>query len=231
MSAIRIISAIVITLAIYVISGTLSMIIKTGNSFIPSIFILHVTMALLSATLIWALTKRSFMSFPLKSLRFKDAITSIGITVAFIIPANLLLTLIYKIFSVPFLPDEKHFVFATMNPLQILLFVAIIASIAEELLFRGFLVNYLSFLSDISLPFLKTRLALPVLISGVAFGLAHFSLVSTGASTAFIVRIVINTIILGICAGYFQNKHKTFYAALLLHITFNMQGFIGSLLI
>lgn len=72
-----------------------------------------------------------------------------------------------------------------LNPVQFLLFVVIAASIAEELLFRGFLLNLLAPLKQRGIKILNRKISLSVMISALLFGLAHLSLASFGYSPYF----------------------------------------------
>ena len=76
--------------------------------------------------------------------------------------------------------------------------------------------------------FFRSRLSLPVIISGILFGLMHFALIGTGASFSFTIRIVIFGMFLGMIAGYFQEKHNNFTFAFIVHMTANLCGLILS---
>ena len=67
-----------------------------------------------------------------------------------------------------------------MSPLQVFIFVFIYASIAEEILFRGFLMNILKPLKIKGISILKRKISVPVIISAFAFGLGHLILITTG---------------------------------------------------
>jgi hypothetical protein len=77
----------------------------------------------------------------------------------------------------------------------------------------------------------KCRLSLPVIISAVAFGLVHLILISTGVNYLFLIRVVLFTFILGLAAGYYQEKYEnnTSYA-IIVHMGGNLFGILGALL-
>jgi membrane protease YdiL (CAAX protease family) len=117
-----------------------------------------------------------------------------------------------------------------MSPLQIFVFIFIYASIAEEVLFRGFLMNILKPVSIKGIKVFKRNLNFPVIISAVIFGLAHLILITTGAGGLFLLRIVVFTTILGLIAGYYQEKYNNNAYAIIVHMAGNIMGVIGALL-
>jgi membrane protease YdiL (CAAX protease family) len=118
-----------------------------------------------------------------------------------------------------------------MSRLQIFFMAILLAPLSEELLFRGFLQNMLAPLKSISIQLFKIKLTLPVLISGILFGLIHFSLLATGSSFNFTLVTVIAALIIGLAAGYFQEKHHAFLIAVIIHMTANISGMILDLII
>ena len=125
---------------------------------------------------------------------------------------------------------EKHPLLDGMSALQYLIFIVLLASIAEEHLFRGFLQNYLKPLSDKGFKLFRWRISFSVLVSGVLFSLAHLILLTAGVSPVFITRILIFTLVLGLMAGYYQEKHDNIAFAILVHAGGNLVGLIAILL-
>lgn len=117
-----------------------------------------------------------------------------------------------------------------MSIMQIFIFVFIYASIAEEMLYRGFLQNILHPLKKIGIRFLKRKISLPVLIAAFMFGLSHLILLSSGKSVFFVLGIVISSSILGTIAGYYQEKHNNTAYSILVHMSGNLVGLIGCIL-
>jgi len=126
--------------------------------------------------------------------------------------------------------QEAHPVLLNTHPFQVFLFIFIYASIAEELLFRGFLLNILKPLKAKGINILKRRVSLPVIISAVAFGLAHLILITTGVGGLFILRVVVFTTVLGLIAGYYQEKYDNNAFAILVHMAGNLFGVIGAIM-
>lgn len=125
---------------------------------------------------------------------------------------------------------EKHPGVANASLLQFLVFDMILATVAEESLFRGFLQNYLRPLSDKGFTLFHKRISLPVLISALAFSLAHLILIVSGVGILFLVRILAFTFVLGIIAGYYQEKHNNHIFAILVHMAGNLMGLISVML-
>ena len=125
---------------------------------------------------------------------------------------------------------ESHFALEVMSPLQVFLFIFIYASVAEEVLFRGFLQNILKPLKNKGIKLFKRHISVPVMISAVAFSLAHLTLIASGANNFFIVRILIFTAVLGLIAGYYQEKYENNAYAIIVHMGGNFMGLIAALL-
>ncbi len=125
---------------------------------------------------------------------------------------------------------EKHPGVANASLLQFLVFDMIMAPVAEESLFRGFLQNYLRPLSDKGFTLFHRRISLPVLISALAFSLAHLILIVSGVGILFLVRILVFTFALGLIAGYYQEKHNNHIFAILVHMAGNLMGLISVML-
>ena len=113
---------------------------------------------------------------------------------------------------------EVHPLLKQLSGWEIFIYVFILASIAEELLFRGYLLNALSKL-DITY---IGKLKLSVLISALAFACLHLGLLRAGATPKFVAVIFIFTLSIGLIAGYFQKKYDNNVAyAILAHMGAN----------
>lgn len=123
-----------------------------------------------------------------------------------------------------------HPVAARMNFGQTFLLVFLLASIAEEFLCRGFLQNALSTLKDKGIKVFGIRLSLPVIISAVFFGLMHLILLMSHPGFAFVARILTFTTVLGLLAGYYQEKYDNFSYAVIVHMAGNLLGLFGALM-
>jgi membrane protease YdiL (CAAX protease family) len=112
--------------------------------------------------------------------------------------------------------------------MQVFLFVFISASVAEEMLFRGFLMNFLKPLETQGVSIFKIKLSVPVIVSAIAFGMAHLVLLSTEVSVLFVIRIVIFTTCLGLIAGYYHEKYNNHAYAILVHMSGNLLAVLGA---
>jgi len=125
--------------------------------------------------------------------------------------------------------SESHPALVLMSPLQVFLLVFILASVAEEVLFRGFLQNILKPLQVKGIKIFKRHISVPVIISALAFSLAHLGLMKTDVGAFFIVSTLIFTFTLGLIAGYYQEKYDNNAYAILVHMGGNFIGLMGSL--
>jgi len=107
-----------------------------------------------------------------------------------------------------------------------ILFVIILASIAEEVLTRGLIQGYLSPFSDIDFYILKIQISLPVFISALFFGAMHLMLLQMGVPAARVIIIVIFGFILGIIAGYMRESTNSLFPAIIVHSCFNIGAYL-----
>ena len=68
------------------------------------------------------------------------------------------------------------------------------------------------------------------MIAAVLFGLGHLVLISTGAETLFLVRVVTATTVLGLVAGYYQEKYENNAYAIIAHMAGNLLGLIPAII-
>ena len=125
---------------------------------------------------------------------------------------------------------ESHPALRNASVLQFVLFTFILAPVAEEHLFRGFLQNYLKPLGDKGITVFHRRISLPVLIAALAFSLSHLGLLASGVGTAFMIRTALFTFILGTIAGYYQEKYNNIVPAILVHMAGNLLGILPLIL-
>lgn len=215
----------VITLVIFALATVAGRYFSLESSFFPDSFITHTVMLVLSVAVIFGLKKYVpfRMAMPWPASIWKPAL--FGFLSAIIV--NILLTVITRMAGGNI---EAHPLMAASTPLQTFLFIFIYASIAEELLLRGFLQNVLSPLHDQGIRFFKVRLSLPVILSAVVFGLIHLILLTADAGGLLVVRIVIFTTVLGLFAGYYQEKYNNFSYAVIVHMAGNLMGLVSALI-
>jgi len=185
----------------------------------------HSLLLILSIILIYGL--RNYVNYKISIPQFKKLLKPALLGLLATIIVNFSMSIITKILGGQV---EQHPAFIKMPPLQIFIFVFIYASIAEELLFRGFLMNFLKPLIIKGIVVLKRSISVPVIISAIAFGLGHLILITTGVGGFFLLKIVIFATILGLIAGYYQDKYDNNLFAIIVHMAGNFMGVIVALL-
>ena len=223
----KIIYGFIITFVIFLSTILICRQIHFKSNFIPNSFFEHLIMLLLSGVAIWIMNKE--LNFCIALPNFKKLIKPffIVVLITFLvnIPMNIITVLMNgKVTTHPFLTNH--------SALQIFLFVFLFASITEEILFRGFFQNSLKSLNKRGITILKCRFSFPVIISAIMFGLAHLTLITAGVDYLFLIRIVLFTSILGIAAGYYQEKYEnnTSYA-IIVHMGGNLFGILSAFLL
>lgn len=175
---------------------------------------------IISVLLIFLFSKKGIIEFTIGKVKIKQLIRPIGLTV-FLLLLQQLIPVIME--------NEGHPVANSMSIFQHFIFIVVLASLGEELLFRGFLQNMLNPIKSYGVTFFEVRLSLPVLISGILFGLMHFALLGAGATFSFVIQIVVFGMFIGMIAGYFQEKHNNFTFAFIVHLTANLSGLLLSM--
>jgi membrane protease YdiL (CAAX protease family) len=107
-----------------------------------------------------------------------------------------------------------------LSHLQDIVFIWIYASIAEEIFTRGLLQSFLSPLITFGINLSKkVRLSLPVLFSGLYFGLMHIVAIDKMGPP-----VILLATLLGIVAGYYREKTESLIPAIIIHALFNIGG-------
>ncbi len=108
------------------------------------------------------------------------------------------------------------------SPLQSIVFVWIYASTVEEIFTRGLLQSYLSPLTGYGINLSKKlHLSLPVLFSGLYFGLMHVVAINKLGPP-----VIVLTTLLGLVAGYYREKTGSLIPAIIIHALFNVGGML-----
>jgi membrane protease YdiL (CAAX protease family) len=103
-----------------------------------------------------------------------------------------------------------------------------LSSIAEELLFRGFLLNMLDSLKHKKVKIFTLEISYSILLSGFVYGLVHLIYFIYGQHYALIVGVAMSAFVMGTLAGYFQEKHENnFLAAVLTHMASMLVALTG----
>ena len=221
----RITYGIIITVIVFAIATFGGRELHLNIDFIPNSFVTHSLMLILSIVVIYGL--RKYVNYKISLPQFKKILKPalFGLLATTIV--NISMSIITKILGGEI---EAHPLMMKMSPLQVFIFVFIYASIAEEILFSGFLMNILKPLKIKGISILKRKISVPVIISAFAFGLAHLILITTGVSVLFLLKIVIFTTTLGLIAGYYQEKYDNNAFAIIVHMSGNLIGLIGAIL-
>jgi len=120
---------------------------------------------------------------------------------------------------------------ADMSNLQMVINVWIIASITEEVLFRGLIQGYLHSERRHGFKLGKVFLSLPVIVSAILFGLLHLMLLTVGADPRMVAVVIVFATFMGVIAGYYREKSNSLLPAILIHACFNIGGSFMALLI
>ena len=229
----NLISGLALTIIIFGLGAIASRTINLNIEFIPQSFLMHTTILVFSIIAMYIFTKNGTFKFQFQKVKLKHYVYGSLITFLAFLIAMLLASGILLAVGIPMDPSDKgHPALTSMSTLQIFIFVFIYASICEEFLFRGFIQNFFEPLKSIGMQINKNiYVSLPVILSGILFGLGHLILLTTEASGPTIFRIVIMTTFIGFVAGYFQEKHKSILPAIAIHMTVNLIGLIGSIML
>ena len=222
----RIIYGLLITIIVFAIATFTGSKLHLDIDFFPNSILTHSLMLLLSIVAIYGFKKDVNYKFSLP--KFKTILKPILFGLLATIIVSILMTILTKILGGEV---EAHPLLLEMTPLQVFIFVFIYASIAEEILFRGFLMNILKPLKTKGIIIFKREISIPVIISAFAFGLAHLILIKTGVGIFFLIKVVIFTTTIGLIAGYYQEKYDNNVFAIVVHMSGNLMGFITVLLI
>ncbi|MGI6313400.1 MAG: CPBP family intramembrane glutamic endopeptidase [Candidatus Cryptobacteroides sp.] len=222
----RIIYGLLLTAVAFLAANLSGRLIKLNINFLPDSFVSDTAMLLFAILLICVFKKH--VNYRIAWPKFKNTLKPIlfGILAAVIVNS-----LIYGIGMSLGIEQESHYIFAETSPLQFFLFVFICASVAEELLFRGFLQNILKPLQNKGIKLFKRHISLPVIISALAFSLAHLCLIASGAGAYFLFRTLTFTFVLGLIAGYYQEKYDNNAYAIIVHMSGNLMGLIASIML
>lgn len=166
------------------------------------------------------LLKGKFGNAGFKGCKFKDIFSSMGIAT---ITAMLFLVVMSAVMMKFGDPEGAQHPALTGSLLNQIISVWLIASFVEEFLFRGVLQGYLAPLNNFGIKLGSFYLSLPVVTSAILFSLMHHSL-SAFMSGLMVKLIMVNTLMLGLIAGYYREKTGSLIPAYLAHLMFNVVG-------
>jgi len=188
----------------------------------------HLAMLGGAVVLILALGRRDLAAWGFRSAPARDMLKAVlagGVTVvaASMVPMTLLVVL-----GGPRMVGEGMGPVRDLTPLQMFTSVLILASIAEEVLYRGLIQSFLAPLRARGVRLLRVRLSAPVLFAGVTFGLSHLILIPS-TPAPMVAVIVFAAAVLGLVAGSFRERTGSLLPAIAVHMVFNVPGMVGKL--
>ena len=222
----RIVYGLTITIVIFLTALFAGREIHLDSNFIASTFPTHTAMIIFSLVAMILLKKN--LTYNISLPKFRLILKPILYGILATILVNLLMTILTKVAGGKI---EAHPLIDKLKPIQVFIFVFIYASFAEEILFRGFLMNLLKPLNQKGISLFKRKISIPVIISAIMFGLAHLCLMTTGVGFFFLFRVVVFTMTLGLIAGYYQEKYDNNSYAIIVHMSGNLIAVLGSVLI
>ena len=185
-------------------------------------FINHTAMLVFSIIIMLLLSKGKISTYGFKIVRDIQLKQIILLSLGIGISVNLIQ---------PFLPGEGLTFIGEFSFLQIVIFIWIYASICEEILTRGLIQGYLTPLTKYGFTVFKLRISVPVLVSALFFASMHIMLLIMGIEISTVLTIVLSAFILGIIAGYYREKTESLIPAIIVHMLFNIGGYVGAFLI
>jgi membrane protease YdiL (CAAX protease family) len=212
----RLLAALCMGLAISVITLHLTGLFSISeDNFVPSSFVTHTLMWILSVALICVLSKGQLRNYGFSKAKFR------------LTPKIFLWMVPMAILSVlGFMGSRLAGEGELINGLVVLqdiLFIWIYASISEEIFTRGLLQSFLSPLTKYGFMLVKRwRISLPVLFSGLFFGAMHIVLLKTMGPA--VIMVMTMSAGLGIVAGYHREKTDSLIPAIIIHGLFNVGG-------
>lgn len=207
---------IVITVVIFTLAVMMGHFMNVLSGSVANSLATFVTMLVLSYLAIYIC--RRDMNFSIALPQTEKMLRPIGITLAvsFIVNMSLAVLTVTLGGEMEDHPAINHF-----TAWQTILFIVICAPISEESLFRGFLLNSLKPMFAGGVYINKRRISTPIIISAVVFSLGHLILLSAGVGVPFILRTLVFTFIIGLIAGYYQEKYQNTAYAILVHMSAN----------
>jgi membrane protease YdiL (CAAX protease family) len=212
----RVLIALLMGLAISVITLQLTRLFSLSeDSFIPSSFVTHTFMWLLSIIIIYILTKGKLRDYGFTKGKFQLTPKIF----LWVVPMAVLSTLAFIGSRLAGEVEEAN----ALLYLQDIIFIWIYASICEEIFTRGLLQSFLSPLRGYGFVLAKKwRISLPALFSGLYFGGMHIVLFNR-MGLAVVVPMILAAL-LGIAAGYHREKTESLIPAIIIHGLFNVGG-------
>ena len=215
-------SGLILTAVVYFVSIFMGHHWQLNSSIVEDSVLNHGTMLVLSILLI--LTFKKQVNYRIAMPKVNQILKPILFGILCAVVINVVMNIISVIVTGSI---QTHPLMKNTTFLKNFLSVFILASIGEEFLFRGFFQNYLKPLGARGFKIFKRRISLPVLISALTFSAAHLVLLASGVDTMFIIRVLVFTFVLGLIAGYYQEKHDNHIFAIFVHMAGNLMGLVS----
>jgi len=219
----KIVVALLAVMVIFSLSSMIPAMLQSSGLIAPGSFFTpawtHLLMALFSFLIIILHGTGKFADFGLRSCTLDDFRAPLlwaligGVFIQFIL---------YLI--VPSFIGKSVGPSADYSLLQTILFVWILASFAEEILFRGLIQGLLSPLSHWRFSLGAISLSMPVIIAALLFGLVHLGLLTVKVEAKYVLVIVAGAVVVGLVAGFFREKTWSLWPAVAVHALFNITG-------
>ena len=219
---------IIVAISINYVASTYGNLINLKIDFLPPSFGLHTMLLLLSILAIYFFKK--YVDYRIELPKFKTLLKPIGIGILVSVLSSMIMSITLMISSGDGNPQIK-LPTSNLSILQIIIFVFLYASIAEEMLFRGFLLNTLKPLKKKAIAVLKRKISFAVIVSAIMFGLFHIIPFKSDNSLIFTAGMFIAPSLLGIVAGYYQEKYDNNAYAIIVHMAGNVVPIIGTIVL
>jgi membrane protease YdiL (CAAX protease family) len=182
-------------------------------SFLPTSFVTHTVMFVLSVAAMWLLSKGRLDLYGITrgTYKFSPRIMMWVLPMAVLSLASTLASPGGRGTGGPF----------ELTKPQIIVFVWIYASISEELLTRGLLQTLLSGNSRVGAG-APRKLSMPVIVSALFFGAMHLGLVKLMGPAA--VPVILLAVFLGLVAARYRERTGSLLPAIIVHALFNIGG-------
>ena len=181
--------------------------------FLPTSFVTHTVMLVLSVAAMWLLSKGQLGLYGITrgTYKFNPRI------VMWVLP-----TVVLSIASTIASPGGQ----GTGGPFeftktQIVVFIWIYASISEELLTRGLLQTLLGGNARVGAG-APRKLSMPVIVSALFFGAMHLVLIKSIGPAA--VLVILLAVFLGFVAAHYRERTGSLLPAIIVHVLFNIGG-------
>lgn len=199
-----------------------------AHNWLHSSDITQVVFLIVSLALIYLFSRGNVKTYGLKSVKGSEIVRPILISIIVSIVITGVGTILVMLGGERTVNEADSIMSGGI--LKVILSVWIIASISEEVFFRGLLQGFLNPLKDSGINLFKIHISVPVIFSALFFGLGHVGVISF-LGTNMTILIIINATILGFIAGYYREKTGSLIVAIAVHMTFNIVGSIIGIIV